>query len=73
MGTVLVFRREYDVAGLVADKVFVVWRNQEELALPEAPCSTVVRQVEVPASPLLHMDSVAQECYSLATVTNVLA
>ena len=27
VGMMPVLRREYDVAGLVADKVFVVWRN----------------------------------------------
>ena len=36
MGTMPVLWRKHDIPALIADKVFVVGRNQEELALPEA-------------------------------------
>ena len=53
------FWRQHDITALVTDKIFVVRRNQEELALPEASCATVVLQVEVSAFPTFYMDSVA--------------
>ena len=36
VGMMPVFGRKHDVAGLVADEVFVVWRNQQGLAFSEA-------------------------------------
>ena len=66
-------RREHNVAGLVADEVFVVGRNQQEPALSEAPCAAIVGQIELPAFPLLNVDGIAQERNSLATVADVQA
>ena len=58
---------------LIADEVFVVGRNQQELTLSEAACAAIVGQIKFPALPLLNVDGIAQERNSLATVADVQA
>ena len=71
MGVMPVLGREYNVTGLIADEVFVVGRNQEELAFSEASRSAIVGQIELPAFPLLHVNAVAKECNAFSTVADV--
>jgi hypothetical protein len=54
MGTMPVLWRKNNITALIADEIFVVWGNQEELASSESPCSTILCQIELPAFPLLH-------------------
>lgn len=71
VGKMPVFSWQHDVATLIADEVFVVWRNQEELATTESPCAALVSQIELPTLPPLHMDAVPQECDALSAVADV--
>ena len=73
MGVMPVLGREYNVTGLIADEVFVVGRNQEELAFSEASRSAIVGQIELPTLPLFNVDGIAQERNPLATVADVQA
>ena len=66
-----VLGREHDVTGLITDEVFVVGRNQKELAFSEAACATIVGQIELPTLPLFSVDGIAQERNPLATVVDV--
>lgn len=47
--TVLMLRRQHDVAALVTDQIFVVGRNQQVLPFAKTTRATVVRQIEFPA------------------------
>ena len=60
MGTMSVLWGKDDVAALITDEVFVIRRNQEELASPESTCAAVVCQIELSAFPSLHMNGVSQ-------------
>ena len=71
MGTMPVFWRKHDVTTLIADEVFIVWRNQEELAFTKSPYAAFFGQIELPAFPLLHVNAVAKECNAFSTVADV--
>ena len=71
MGTMPVFWRKHDVTTLIADEVFIVWRNQEELAFSESSCATLFGQLILPAFPLLYVNAVAKECNAFSTVADV--
>ena len=73
VGMMPVFGREHDVAGLVADEVFVVWRNQQGLAFSEASRAAVISKIILPTLPLFNVDGVAQEQNPLTTVADVQA
>ena len=49
VGAMLVLGREYDVARLIADEVFVVRRNQEIFSFAETSGAAIVRQIKFPA------------------------
>ena len=68
-----VLGRKYDVARLITDEVFVVRRNQEELALSEAACTAIVVQIELSTLPLFNVDGITQERNPLTTVADVQA
>ena len=63
--------RKHDVTTLIANKVFVVWRNQKELAFSESPYATLISQIELSAFPPLHANVIAKESNAFTTVTNV--
>ena len=71
MGTMPVLWRKHDVTTLIADEVFIVWRNQKELAFSESPYAAFFGQIELPAFPLLHVNAVAKECNAFSTVADV--
>ena len=73
VGMMPVFGREHDVAGLVADEVFVVGRNQQGLAFSEASRAAVISKIILPTLPLFNVDGVAQEQNPLTTVADVQA
>ena len=55
VGVVHVLWMEHDVAAFIADKVFVIGRNQEEIVPPESSCAAIISQVEFPAFPFFYM------------------
>ena len=71
MGMMPVFWRKHDVTTLIADKVFVVWRNQKELAFSKSPYAALISQIELSAFPLLQVNAVTKESNAFPTVANV--
>ena len=59
--TVPVLRRKHDIAALVTDEVFVEGRQQDAAVFPESPRAGVVREEELPSTPALRMEPVAQQ------------
>ena len=56
---------------VIADEVFIVWRNQEELAFSESPYAAFFGQIELPVFPLLYVNAVAEECNASPAIANV--
>ena len=56
MGAMSVFWRQYDVTTFITDEVFIVWRNQEELAFTKSPYATLFGQIILPAFPPLYVN-----------------
>ena len=71
MGTVPMFWWQHNVTGLIANEIFVVWWNQQKLALSEASCPTIIREIKIPAFPRFLVDCVAQERNTLPTVIDI--
>ena len=71
MGMMPVLGRKNYITALIADEIFVVWGNQEELATTESPCATIFCQIELPAFPPLHTYAVAQECDASSAVADI--
>ena len=71
MGMMSVFWRQHDVTTLIADKVLIIWRNQEKLAFTKSPYTTLFGQIKLPALPPLYVNAVAKECNAFPTVANV--
>ena len=71
MGTMPVLWRENYISALIADEIFVVWGNQEELATTESPSTTILSQIELPAFPPLHTYAVTQESDASSAVADI--
>lgn len=56
VGLVAMFLGQDYVSALVADQIFIVWRNKKVFALAEASCAAVVSKVEITAIKMLFMD-----------------
>ena len=73
VGLVAVFRGKDNITALVADQIFVVWRNQKKLAAAEASGAAVIGEEKVTAIPSLFADIVFLEFYSPSAVADVQA
>ena len=71
MGTVPMFWWQHNVTGLIANEIFVVWWNQQKLAISEASYPTIIREIKIPAFPRFLVDCVAQERNTLPTVIDI--
>ena len=65
------FLRQHNVAGFIADEVFIVGRDEEIAAFPEASRAALVSQIEVTALESLHMDTIAHQRDTFAAVTDI--
>ena len=73
VGLVAVFRWKDNITALVADQIFVVWRNQKKLAAAETSGAAVIGEEKVTAIPSLFADIVFLEFYSPSAVADVQA
>ena len=71
VGTMTMLLRKHNFATFVADEVFVVRGNQEELAPSESACTAIIGHIEFVPLMFFQMNRVAQELYSLATFPDV--
>ena len=73
VGLVSEFRWKDNITALVADQIFVVWRNQKKLAAAETSGAAVIGEEKVTAIPSLFADIIFLEFYSPSAVADVQA
>ncbi len=56
VGFVAMFLGQDYVSALVANQIFIVWRNKKVFAMAEASCAAVVGKVEITAINMLFMN-----------------
>ena len=60
-----VLRRKHDVAGLIADEVFIVGRNEQKLTSSETMRPAIVSHIELPTLPFHQMKIIPKSAMPL--------